>query len=188
MTTTQSTETGHHPFTAALAAQDIDALVGTLAPDAVLHSAVTNTPFEGREVVADVYRSVFEAFDELQVTDRFQDGDTHAFFWEGRVDGRFVAGADRFRVDDAGQVREITIVGRPLTGLAGFITGSGLPFRPPAPRPGGREDPEGDGATARADVLAGRPDRRLADPREALGLSRAPELPIFCLQKTRKVI
>ena len=128
MTTTQSTETGHHRFTAALAAQDIDALVGTLAPDAVLHSAVTNTPFEGREVVADVYRSVFEAFDELQVTDRFQDGDTHAFFWEGRIDGRFVAGADRFRVDDAGQVREITIVGRPLTGLAGFITGLGFHF------------------------------------------------------------
>jgi len=128
VTTTQSTETGLHPFTAALAAQDIDALVGTLASDAVLHSAVTNAPFEGREVVADVYRSVFEAFDELQVTDRFQDGNTHAFFWEGRVDGRFVAGADRFRVDDAGQVREITIVGRPLTGLAGFITGLGFHF------------------------------------------------------------
>jgi hypothetical protein len=128
VTTTQSTETGHHPFTGALAAQDIDALVGTLAPDAVLHSAITNTPFEGREVIADVYRSLFEAFEELHVTDRFQDGDTHAFFWEGRIDGRFVAGADRFRVNDAGQVREITIVGRPLTGLAGFITSLGFQF------------------------------------------------------------
>jgi hypothetical protein len=128
VTTTQSTETGHHPFTAALAAQDIDALVGTLAPDAVLQSAITNTPFEGREVIADVYRSLFDGFEELHVTDRFHDGQTHAFFWEGRIDGRFVAGADRFRVDDAGQVREITIVGRPLTGLAGFITGLGFHF------------------------------------------------------------
>ena len=106
---------------------DIDALVGTLAPDAVLHSAITNTPFEGREVIADVYRSLFEAFEDLRVTDRFQDGDTYAFFWEGRIDGRFVAGADG-SASMSGQVREITIVGRPLTGLAGFITGLGFHF------------------------------------------------------------
>jgi hypothetical protein len=122
-----TTTNGHHAFTAALAARDIDALVDTLAPEAVLHSAI-NTPFEGREVLADVYSSLFEAFEELRVTDQFQGGDTHAFFWEGRIDGRFVAGADRFRVDDAGQVREITIVGRPLTGLAGFITSLGFHF------------------------------------------------------------
>ena len=117
-----------HVFTAALAARDIDALVGTLAPDAVLHSAITNTPFEGRQVLADIYSSLFDGFEELRVTDQFQNGDTHVFFWEGRIDGRFVAGADRFRVDDAGQVREITIVGRPLTGLAGFITSLGFHF------------------------------------------------------------
>jgi hypothetical protein len=123
-----TTTTEHHAFSAALAARDIDALVSTLAPDAVLHSAITNTPFEGREVLADVYSSLFDAFEELHVTDQFQNGNTHVFFWEGRIDGRFVAGADRFRVDDAGQVREITIVGRPLTGLAGFITGLGFHF------------------------------------------------------------
>jgi hypothetical protein len=127
-TTAPDTTTGHHAFTIAMAARDIDALVGTLAPDAVLYSAITNTPFEGREVLADVYSSLFDAFEELRVTDQFQNGGTHVFFWEGRIDGRFVAGADRFRVDDAGQVREITIVGRPLTGLAGFITGLGFHF------------------------------------------------------------
>jgi hypothetical protein len=94
----------------------------------VLHSAITNTPFEGPEVLADVYSSLFDGFEELLVTDQFQNGNTHVFFWEGRIDGRFVAGADRFRVDDAGQVREITIVGRPLTGLAGFVTGLGFHF------------------------------------------------------------
>ena len=86
-------------------------------------------------MIADVYRSLFDAFEELQVTDQFQNGDTHAFFWEGRIDGRYVAGADRFRVDDAGKVREITIVGRPLTGLAGFITGLGFHFARQAPGP-----------------------------------------------------
>jgi len=117
-----------HPFIAALAKQDIDALVGTLAPDAVLHSAVTDTPFEGREVIRDIYESLFEVFEELTVTDEFHSDRTHAFFWEGRLEGRYVAGADRIRLNEQGQVTDITIVGRPLAGLAGFITGIGSGF------------------------------------------------------------
>src|ERR687897_649659 len=50
---------------------------------------------------------------------------THAFFWEGRIEGRYVAGADRFRLNADGQVREITIVGRPMAGLSTFLTGIG---------------------------------------------------------------
>jgi hypothetical protein len=115
-----------HPFTRALAARDADALIATLARDVVLHSAVTNTPFEGRDVVADTYRSVVESFQDVRVVDEFESGDTHAFFWEGRIDGRYVAGADRLRLDSEGRVREITIVGRPMSGVATFVTGIGF--------------------------------------------------------------
>ena len=115
-----------HPFTAALAARDTDALIAALAPGVVLHSAVTKTPFEGIDIVADTYRSVVEAFEEVRVVDEFENGDTHAFFWEGRIDGRFVAGADRYRLNSEGQVSEITIVGRPMSGLATFVTGIGF--------------------------------------------------------------
>jgi hypothetical protein len=51
---------------------------------------VTNAPFEGREVVADTYRSVLESFEELRVVDEFENGHTHAFLWEGRMEGRYV--------------------------------------------------------------------------------------------------
>jgi len=114
-----------HAFAAAIAARDKDALIDTLAPDVVLYSAVTGTPFVGREVVADTYRSVIEAFEEVRIVDEFENGDTHAFFWEGRIEGRFVSGADRLRVTPDGKVREITVVGRPLSGLATFLTGIG---------------------------------------------------------------
>jgi hypothetical protein len=114
-----------HPFTAAIASGDVNALIDTLEPDVVLYSAVTGTPFLGREVVADTYRSVLEAFDELRVVDEFESGDTHAFFWEGRMEGRFVAGADRLRLNPDGKVREITVLGRPLSGVATFLTGIG---------------------------------------------------------------
>jgi hypothetical protein len=114
-----------HAFTAAIAARDANGLIETLAPDVVLHSAVTGTPFVGREVVADTYRSVLESFEELRIVDEFQGGDTHAFFWEGRMEGRFVAGADRIRLNPDGKVREITVLGRPLSGVATFLTGIG---------------------------------------------------------------
>jgi ketosteroid isomerase-like protein len=128
MTTAATDASAHHPFTAALAARDVDALVDTLAPDAVLHSAVTGTPFEGPEVLRDIYASLFEAFEDLRVTDEFHNGNVHAFFWEGRIDGRYVAGADRIEIDSAGKVHDITIVGRPLSGLAGFLSGLGYHF------------------------------------------------------------
>jgi hypothetical protein len=114
-----------HPFPAAIVARDANALIDTLAPEVVLYSAVTGTPFEGREVVADTYRSVLEAFEEVRVVDEFENGATHAFFWEGRIEGRYVAGADRFRLDPDGKVREITVVGRPMSGVATFLTGIG---------------------------------------------------------------
>jgi hypothetical protein len=114
-----------HAFTAAIAARDANGLIETLAPDVVLHSAVTGTPFVGREVVADTYRSVLESFEELRIVDEFEGGDTHAFFWEGRMEGRFVAGADRIRLNPDGKVREITVLGRPLSGVATFLTGIG---------------------------------------------------------------
>src|SRR5687768_17825764 len=114
-----------HAFTAAISARDANALIDTLAPDVVLYSAVTHTPFEGRDLVADTYRSVLESFEELRIVDEFEKGDTHAFFWEGRMGGRAVSGADRIRLDADGKVREITVVGRPMAGVATFLTDIG---------------------------------------------------------------
>ena len=92
----------------------------------MLHSAVTRDPFEGRDLVADTYRSVLESFEEIRIVDEFESGDTHAFFWEGRIAGRPVAGADRIRLDADGRVREITVVGRPMSGVATFLTEIGF--------------------------------------------------------------
>ena len=115
-----------HAFPAAVVARDADALIGTLAPDVTLHSAVTKVPFQGRDVVGDTYRSVIESFDELRIVEEFEGQGTLAFFWEGRMGGRPVAGADRVRLDAEGRVREITVTGRPLSGLAMFLAEIGF--------------------------------------------------------------
>ena len=115
-----------HAFTAAIAARNPAGVIDVLAPDVVLYSAVTSVPFEGRDVVGDTYRSVLESFEELRIVDEFESGDTHAFFWEGRMGGRPVAGADRIRLDSEGKVREITVLGRPMSGVATFLTEIGF--------------------------------------------------------------
>ena len=126
--TTAHDPTARHAFTAAIAARDVDGVIDSLAPEVVLHSAVARSPFEGKDVVADLYRSVLESFEELRIVDEFQTGGTHCFWWEGRMDGRFVAGADRVRSDAEGRAREITVVARPLSGLSTFVTAIGLRF------------------------------------------------------------
>jgi len=126
---TDTTETtNRHPFAAAIAARDHAALVETLAPEVVLHSAVAETPFEGSETVGDVYASVIASFEHVEIVDDFSNGDTYAFWWRGRIDGHFVEGADRLRLDDAGKVRDITVTGRPMSGLATFLSGIGARF------------------------------------------------------------
>jgi hypothetical protein len=63
-----------HPFAAAMEARDHKALVDTLAPDVVLHSAVTRTTFDGRETVGEVYAAVIDSFEEIEVVDEFSSG------------------------------------------------------------------------------------------------------------------
>jgi hypothetical protein len=129
MTTTRpASHSGADVFTAALAARDIDALGGSLAEHVVAHSAITGIPFQGRETVVDLYSSLFDALVDMRVTDSFREGDTHVFFWEAHIGNRYVEGADRLRVDAAGKVAEITILGRPLTGLSAFVTDIGFHF------------------------------------------------------------
>lgn len=117
-----------HPFVAALASNDHPALVDTLAADVVLHPPVVLTTFDGRETVGELYAADMESFEEFEDVEEFWSGDTSAFFWRGRMEGHFVEGAYRLRLDSAGKVREITVVGRPLSGLAGFMTGTGPRF------------------------------------------------------------
>ncbi len=97
-----------HPFVAALQARDHGALVDTLAADVVAHPPVVLTTFDGRETVGELFTADMESFEEFEVVEEFSSGDTYVFFWRGRMEGRFVEGAYRLRLDSAGRVGEIT--------------------------------------------------------------------------------
>jgi hypothetical protein len=106
-----------HPFRAAVEAGDIDAGLALFAKDATLDSPVAFKPFVGIEQVSVVLRAVFETFEDFRYTDEFDSGGSHALIFEARVGDKSVQGLDLIRTDDSGQITNLTVMVRPMSGL-----------------------------------------------------------------------
>lgn len=106
-------------FMAAVDAMDRSAVPDVLAEDVVFRSPVVFRPYEGRDVVATVLaEGAMNVFEDFRYTDRFESGDTAALVFEARVGDRELQGIDLLRFDDEGRVRELTVMVRPMSGLA----------------------------------------------------------------------
>ena len=107
-----------HPFRAAVEAGDIDAGLALFAEDATLDSPVAFKPFVGIEQVGVVLRAVFETFEDFHYTDELGgEGGVHALIFNARVGDKSVQGLDLIRMDDSGQITNLTVMVRPLSGL-----------------------------------------------------------------------
>jgi hypothetical protein len=104
-------------FRAAVEAADLDGVAALLADDVVLHSPVTFRPFEGRDVVAHVLRTVFGVFEDFRYVDELAGAETTALVFRARVGDREVEGIDYLREGADGLIEDITVLVRPLSGL-----------------------------------------------------------------------
>jgi hypothetical protein len=104
-------------FRAGVEARDVEAALGALADDVVLHSPVTFKPFDGREVVSHVLRTVFEVFEDFRYIDELVAEKTSALVFEARVGDRSVQGIDYVRENAEGLIDDFTVMVRPLSGL-----------------------------------------------------------------------
>jgi hypothetical protein len=106
------------PFRVAAESDDIDALLGTLAPDVVLHSPVSFAPYVGKETVGGVLRLVSEAFDGWRCVEEVHSSDdVIGFVFRTRVEGRELEGLDLLRLDADGLIADLTVMIRPMSGL-----------------------------------------------------------------------
>lgn len=107
-----------HPFRAAVEAGDIDAGLELFADDATLDSPVAFKPFTGIEQVGVVLRAVFATFEDFHYTDELEgEGGTHALIFEARVGDKKVQGLDLLRTDDSGEIKNLTVMIRPMSGV-----------------------------------------------------------------------
>jgi hypothetical protein len=112
------------PLRAAFDARDLEMLREALAPEVVLHSPIFSVAFEGADELVDLYDVLFKVFGELSYTVE-SSGNPQIFAWKTEVGGELVEGADIVRYDDAGKIAEITVMMRPLRGIAAFLDKAG---------------------------------------------------------------
>ena len=107
----------HRAFRAAVERADMDAAVALLAEDVVFRSPAVFKPYEGRETVATILRTVFGVFEDFRYTDELDGDGIQGLLFDARVGGRSLHGIDLLRPDADGQIAEFTVMIRPASGL-----------------------------------------------------------------------
>lgn len=111
----------HQPFHDAVVAGDWDTAIAQLADDVVFHSPAVHRPYEGREATAMILRAAARVFEDFRYVDVLDDGDQVGLVFEARVGERDLQGWDYLVFDEAGRIREFTVMVRPLSGLQALI-------------------------------------------------------------------
>ena len=102
-----------HAFRAAVERADMDAAVALLADDVVFRSPAVFKPYEGRETVATILRTVFHVLEDFRYTDELAGDRIHALLFDARVGDRSLQGIDLLRPDADGRITEFTVMMRP---------------------------------------------------------------------------
>jgi hypothetical protein len=116
-------------FRTAIEAEDRDALVACLAEDVRFLSPVVFRAYEGRDLVGTILtEGAMRVFRDFRYREQLEDGDVSALVFAARVDDREVDGLDLLRFDAEGQVAELTVMVRPMSGLHALADGMGKEF------------------------------------------------------------
>ena len=106
-------------FRRAIERQNLDALIALFREDAVLHSPITFQPFEGKPAIRRLLGIILEVFQDFRYTDELDaaDGMTKVLVFRTKVKSRDVEGIDLVRFDDAGMIRDLTVMVRPRSSM-----------------------------------------------------------------------
>lgn len=128
---------GRDAFRKAVESQDIDEMMAPFAEDAVLHSPITFRPFEGRAAIRQLLSILIEVFEDFRYTDQLEAEDgTVALVFRAHVGDRELEGLDLIRFDDAGHIRDFTVMIRPRSAVEALLREVGTRLAkagPPAP-------------------------------------------------------
>ncbi|MFC7544842.1 nuclear transport factor 2 family protein [Plantactinospora sp. GCM10030261] len=116
---------------------DAPAAVQCLAEEVEVISPLTaQFRFRGRTEVGDMLAAAFEVIHDIRFHTSVGTGDTRALFYRARTGREEVEEAQLVRLDAAGQIREITLFGRPLPALTAVMAEIGPRLLRRQSRPG----------------------------------------------------
>lgn len=107
-----------HPFAAALEARDIGAATALLSADVVFRSPIVYRPYRGRDAVAPIVQAIAGVFADFRYVRTLGAADAadQALVFRARVGDRDVEGVDLLHVDERGEIDDLVVMVRPLSG------------------------------------------------------------------------
>jgi len=112
-------------FQKAMLTGDPDVMAAVLAPDVRFWSPAVHKPYEGREAVMTLLRAAHHVLEGLTYTETVESAGRTVLFFTAHVGDRDVEGIDALRFDDAGLVRELVVMIRPLSALSAVVEAMG---------------------------------------------------------------
>jgi hypothetical protein len=114
--------TNRELFRRGVESRDLAVMMEAFADGAVLHSPITFKPFEGKEAIARLLEILMQVFQDFRYTDELmaEDG-TKALVFRTRVGDREVEGLDLIRFDEAGLIRDFTVMVRPRSAMEALL-------------------------------------------------------------------
>jgi hypothetical protein len=105
-------------FRTAIESEDKGALIQCLAEDIRFLSPVVFRPYEGRDVVGTILtEGAMRVFEGFSYRHQLENGDAASLIFSARVGDRDLEGLDLLRFNEVGEVAELTVMVRPLSGL-----------------------------------------------------------------------
>jgi hypothetical protein len=104
-------------FRQAAEAKDFARAPELFADDVVFNSPVVFTPYMGRDALVAILSAVAQVFEDFRYTDQVELGHTAALVFKARIGEREVEGVDVLRFGPQGQIEEMTVLVRPMSGM-----------------------------------------------------------------------
>ena len=98
---------------------DVEAVIECFADSIVVRSPITQRiRFVGIEQVSDLFRRVFDIVSDIRFYETVGEGEaTQVIFWRGRVGRHYLEEANLLRLDESGDIAEMTVFMRPIPGV-----------------------------------------------------------------------
>jgi hypothetical protein len=86
--------------------------------DVVFRSPFVHTPYEGIDALGFLLGNVVQVFENFKYLSQVETGDTAVLVFEAEVKGRRLQGVDILNFNEEGKIAEMSVMVRPMTGLA----------------------------------------------------------------------